>query len=247
MQRPASWTRRRSNAARRLAAIAVIGAAGTIAGHRRHRGGVRKGSPGVRAGDAPVLEHLQQGRQGRLDVRQRGHQAVREAEPRDQGRLGRLSVRGPAAEVPGHIGRGRPAGSDALGHPWVPQLAAQGVVAERRQPAGVRRRSRRTRCPARSRRPMSRPGRSPATTRSRTTPTPRRCSGTRRDFAAAGISGPPKTLSQMYADAAKLTDPSQAAVRPRGRRHRHLEHGAVHLERRRLVHEQRVTPRRPGS
>jgi multiple sugar transport system substrate-binding protein len=29
------------------------------------------------------------------------------------------------------------------------------------------------------------------------------------DFAAAGISGPPKTLSQMYADAAKLTDSSK--------------------------------------
>ncbi|MGH3280606.1 MAG: hypothetical protein ACRDNW_15900, partial [Trebonia sp.] len=29
------------------------------------------------------------------------------------------------------------------------------------------------------------------------------------DFAAAGISGPPKTLTQMYADAAKLTDASK--------------------------------------
>ena len=29
------------------------------------------------------------------------------------------------------------------------------------------------------------------------------------DFAAAGISGPPKTLSQMYADAAKLTNPAK--------------------------------------
>ena len=60
------------------------------------------------------------------------------------------------------------------------------------------------------------------------------------DFAAAGISGPPKTLSQMYADAAKLTNASKQQFGLGIDGTRDLEHGAVHLERRWLVHQQPV-------
>ena len=57
------------------------------------------------------------------------------------------------------------------------------------------------------------------------------------DFAAAGLSGPPTTISQLWADAQEADHQVEGPVRPRRRRHGHLERSPVHLEQRWLIYE----------
>ena len=138
MQRPASWTRRRSNAARRLAAIAVIGAAGTVA---VTVGTAAASAKGHQASKPVTLQFWSTYNKADKEDSTFVNVVIKRFEKLNPG-IKVNSVVYPYADLlPKFLA------TSAAGDPpdlmrsdiaWVPQLAAQGVVAERRQPAGLR-------------------------------------------------------------------------------------------------------------
>ncbi len=208
MQRPASWTRRRSNAARRLAAIAVIGAAGTAA---VTVGTAAASAKGHRASKPVTLQFWSTYNKADKEDSTFVNVVIKRFEKLNPG-IKINSVVYPYADLlPKFLA------TSAAGDPpdlmrsdiqWVPQLAAQGVV----QNVGS--------LPAFAAiKANTLPG-PLATTHVATGEEPgyyafpddtntQALFWNKADFAAAGISGPPKTLSQMYADAAKLTNTSK--------------------------------------
>ena len=118
---------------------------------------------------------------------------------------------------------------------WVPELASQGVAAER-QPAcrGSRPITKRRSAGPACRRPQYKG----ATTRCRCDTNTQALFWNKADFAAAGLSGPPTT----HHPAVRRREPSspnkaKEPVRPGRRRHRHLECRSLCLEPGRRPHE----------
>ena len=208
MQHPASWTQRRTSAARRLAAITAIAAGGLAA---------------VTVGSAAAAAT---GHQASKPVTLQFWSTYNKADKEDSTFVGvvikRFEKLNPGIKVDSVVYPyadllGKFLATSAAGDPpdlmrsdiqWVPQLAAQGVI----QNVGS--------LPAFAAiKANTLPG-PLATTHIATGEAPgyyafpddtntQALFWNKADFAAAGISGPPKTLSQMYADAAKLTNTSK--------------------------------------